>query len=204
MDLKNTDKKYSIVSKNNRQRRIIAGGLAATSLFLLLASSNISKKQVNSTNEQTEYYENYDGYNYYNSIHLNVLNNMDDSQFDESFIDIYDNGKYIINGNKYDVNEIYISKLEDDSVHLYKAGDNNTDVLSGENLSSKKVKSCCFRDSSIFESLYRSGCFVNKQALINSNISKLLNSWNGEKHLKTPQLMANKEASEAYQRKFGR
>ena len=142
----NTDKKGNIESKNIYGKRVVIGGSIVTALMLALTlghSAEIVKKDSNEFNKETT--TSVDSpYNIYSSAYLSALSQMDYSEFDENFISLYREGKYLINGNNYDINEIYLVKLETGIYHLIKAGNNSTDILTGESFNGPIKMLFCF------------------------------------------------------------
>ena len=208
MKLNNTNNNYSIISKNeNNKRYIISSGIVVTSLLISL-SLNIKNSNnthvINQANESSVS-EVDDGYAYYTGQYMKSLEKMNMDEFDDNFIDIYKYGKYTINNNTYDIKEIYIVKCEDETIHLTYSNNNKVDILSGKSLDSKKKIICCFRDSSIFFNLYRDKLFSTKNIKIdNYTLQQYINDWDLTKHNEVPELRANNEAGENYKKVYGR
>lgn len=194
--MNNTNKKYKIIKNNSINKKYIIGGVLVTTLFISCAKPNNIKKEYDLGQEQ---------YNYYSTEYMNAINNMNESEFDNNFINIYKNGTYTINNQKYEINTIYISKLKDGSVHIYKAGENNYDIINSNEFYEKKKVVCCFRDSSVFFKLYEDGVFTNENIEIDNQILQdYINEWDSTKHTKLPELKADSEASKKYKLKYGR
>ena len=200
--MKNTDKNLNIKKKNIFNKKTIATGIATFSLLTLLSASNMKIQQQtqetnvieSSCNEETDYY---------NLKYMESLKNMDKSSFDQKFIDLYNLEEYTINGKKYDSRSIYITKQEDESVHLVNADDNYTDLLTNTKIDSKRINFCTFKSSSIFYDLYESGIITNGE-FTTDQLNGKLSLWDENKNTATPELQAEHDASEAYEKKYGR
>ena len=197
MNLKNTEKKYLIIKNNNIGKKYIVGGILVTSLLLTYVGINSYERYIEKSGQEQ--------YNYYSIAYIDSLNTMDRSQFDYNFVNIYKKGKYIINNKIYDINTVYIAKMEDGSVHIYRAGENDYDILTNQKIYGKKKVICCFRDSSIFFKLYYDGLFVDENIKIDNNtLQKYINEWDLTKHNEVPELKASNEADDKFEQKYGR
>ena len=210
--MNNTEKKYTIKNKNNNLKKYVIGGCIVSSLFVATISMTSKGKNTSEGNiEQNTYSvssndESYDtstsGFNYYSSQYIKALKNQEKDQFDEKFIDIYDNCKFIMNNEKYDNSEIYIVKMLDGSSHIFQADNNKIDLITGTEISGKKIHISNFRDSTAFLDMYNAGVINDKNINLNDSFIKYINNWDGLKHENTPSLKADKEAQEAYARRF--
>ena len=189
--LENTEKKLKIVKKNIG-KRFLFNGTCVTSLMVALSLSggNIINKASNSENNDVGCDS---SYGIYSVNYIKELENMDYSKFDEKFINIYDNGQYILKNQKYNIGEIYILRLENGDVHLIQAGNNNEDILTHEKFEGKNNSLLCFRDSSIFYDLYLNGIVLETTDL--DNVKDFIKKWDGTRHLQVPKNKADYEAS---------
>ena len=142
-------------------------------------------------------------YNYFVSQYLSAQKE-DTNEYDENFIDIYNNWKYLVEDKQYDIKEVYIVRLNNSDIHFIKAGENKTDIVTGETFNEKKVSICCFRDSSIFYELYSIGMIQDKDIVLTEQMERVASYWNDEKHKETPSLNANSIAEEKYRAKYGK
>ena len=196
MKLINADKKYIITSKNIiNKNSIIDNAVVFDFAISFIEASN---------NKRKKHGEGQERYNYYYSIYFDTIKKLDKDSFDKNFIDIYKNGIYFINNKNYNVKDIYITKLDDGSVHLYKAGNNNEDILIDQSFSGKKQYICCFRESSVFLELYKNGIIADKNIDLHSpEIKNYINEWNGLRHYAIPELEADRIAKNSFVAKYG-
>lgn len=193
--MRNTKKEYSIKERNIKKKGLYIGGIG---VFALLAGLTISSLKTNK-NKDGE-----DRYGYYSISYLDAKKNMDESNFDQNFINLYNKDNISIGDNSYSSRSIYIVKNNDDSVYLIKAGENTTDLLTGKEFEYDRKNICLFKDSTIYANLYDNGKLNEDLKFDPSDLTSLIQTWDGEKHDKTPELYAEKQASEAYIKKYGR
>lgn len=140
-------------------------------------------------------------YNTYSKAYLDTISELDKTKFDETFIDIYHNGKYYIDETEYDVSELYIVTTENGENHIIKAGENKRDILTGQLFEEKKINIDCLRKTSIFYKLYQDGIIKDKEIIIDRNIlNQYVNEWDGQNQYEVPELVADKEARERIRR----
>ena len=206
MKINNTNTEYSIKQKNNLQKKVIAGGIIISSLFIALATVNLKTATNTKQNtNQVEIESGDEGYDYYSMKYDEALGDINEEDYDEEFIDIYNHSKCIINGEEYDIQELYLVKLEDNSIHLIKAGDNRVDILTKKSFDSKRKAIMRFRNSTIFYKLYTSGMIKDSVLSIDSNkLNEYISNWDGSEHYEIPELAAEKKAHDAYTKKYGR
>lgn len=186
--MKNVSKKCKIKNKNTKKMVILAGGIVVFSL-----AGSIKFKQKN-----TEEY-----INYYSHFYLESINRTDDV-FDQKFVNIYNKEDIAIGNKTYKLNSLYLIKNSDDKVYLKVAGEDNIDILTNESFGRNRKEICAFRDSSLFYVLYQNG-ILKQNGIENPNeFINIINTWDGEKHDKTKELLAEKRASEEYRKKYGR
>lgn len=134
-------------------------------------------------------------YNAYSRVYLDTISELDKTQYDEKFIDIYRNGKYYIDEIEYDVSELYIVTTESGENHIIKAGENKYDILTKQTIEEKKVNIQCLRNTSIFYTLYQDGLITSKEIKLDKNVlAKYIKQWDGQNQYEVPELIADKEA----------
>ena len=213
--MKTIDKKCKIVDIKRYAKKLMLGKMTISSLFIFstvgMPVVNANKvdnlnKVVSEIDDSNNEYEqsNCEGYSFYHMTYSDAINSLNDNDFDQKFQDIYLNGKYIINDIEYDIKEVYITKLDDESVHIYKAGDNRKDIITNQTFTGKNKKICCFRDSSIFYELYEANIINDTDIKLDINNINQISNWDGIKSDKTKNLMAEKIAKEEYGRKYGK
>ena len=178
-------RRYALIKENKIKKIIISG--TVISLFILTLDNNIIAKD-----------DGQERYNYYSSSYIDAYSNIND-EFDDNFIDIYNNGKYILNDKEYNIKEIYLVKMDDGTIHLIKAGENKIDLLTNNTFVGKKESIVCFRDTSVFYELYLSGKIQKEINLKNI----IINDWDGLKHQQTKELKADDIATKKYRTKYG-
>ena len=185
-----------ILDRKKTPKAILSFVVASS--FIFTTSSQLKEKK-----QEIKLNPGQEKYNYFVSQYIDAKN-KDTNEYDEKFIDIYNNGKYKVEDKQYDIKEVYIVRLDDNNIHLIKAGFNKKDIVTGETFNEKKVNICCFRDSSIFYELYTIGMINDKNIELDEKLERMLTYWNGEKHKKTPDLNANSIAEEKYREKYGK
>ena len=225
--LKNTNKEYSILQKNNKNINKIYGNIVVFSLATLLignvygktnnkAINNTDVTQISNDEESTsivsreketfdkEYLEGEARFSFFQQFYMESLKELESEKFDTNFEEICKSGKYSINGKEYSVMEVYIVKCDDGSIHLVKAGENKLDILTNTEFNSKKIIILQFSNSKVFYEMYESGVFNTSTITLTSEIfNKYAGMWNGEKHLETKTQRAEEKAHEEYQKKYG-
>ena len=207
--MKTIDKKSKIVEVKKVAKKVILGNLTISSLFIFGTTGMTTREAKDESKIVSEEVDdvkrsNCEEYSFYHRTYSDAFNDLNDEDFDQVFQDIYINGKYIINGVEYDIKEVYITKLDDESIHVYKAGDNRKDVITNQIFAGKNKKICCFRDSSIFYELYENNIINSNEIILDINNIEEINNWDGTKSDKTKHLMAEKITKEEYGRKYGK
>lgn len=193
--MKNTEKKVNIKQKNILRNKVFIGGVG---VFALLSGITINKLKSNDIIEGEE------KYGYYSSIYLSSIQNLDLDYFDNDFIRLYKKDKYLIGNKEYLSSSVYIVKNKDASVYLIKAGENTTDILTDQEKEYDRESICLFKDSTVFYNMYANGLIDKEMKLDPVQIQSYIQKWDGKKHDKTPELYAEKKASEAFAMKYGR
>lgn len=200
MKIKNTEHSKKIKNKNYGKRIIIMSGIIITTLLsaYIKNSKNEAREEINKIESTMD-----SEYNKYTSIYQNVVANLDDETFDSNFVALYNNPNIMlqIDEKKYNLDEVYLKKLEDGSYHLIKAGENKIDLLSNENLdigiSKGKLK-----DASFFYQMYQDGIFNSDNIIIDKVLfQQYIDSWDRKIHEEVPGLKAKVETDEIYQNK---
>ena len=194
--MKNTDKEYQIIKKNNNLKKYIAGSAVVTSLFI--AAISMAK------NNEMERQKGEEEYNYYQSTFIEAVNSIDESSIDVNFDNIWHNGKYIINNKEYSIKQIYISILDNGQVVLTDADQSNINILTNEVFNNKEVKICLFKNSSVFYQMYQNGIITNEDIILDNNTINYISNWDGKRHNGVAELMAESIANEQYEAKYGR
>lgn len=212
--MKSIDKKNKIIEIKRLAKKLVIGKVTVTSLFVfgvkgmpLASADRIEEPQsiVNEIDDNTDE-KRYDceEYSFYHKTYNEALSSLNDDDFDKNFEDIYYNGKFIINDIEYNIKQVYITRLDDGSVHLYKAGDNRKDIITNQTFTGKYEKICCFRNSSVFYDLYSSNVFNSNEIKLDSSNLVQINNWDDNSHYKTKNMMAEKITKEAYGKKYGK
>ena len=166
--IKNNANVKKIVSNNKKKRWAMIGSISFGSLFLVFSQS------VKAYTPQT-----------YSQIYESL--NFDD--FDEQFIDIYENSNITINNVEYSIQQIYLKTMDDDSVHYIKAGENNIDLLNGTIIKGERKNTTRFRDSTIFYQMYTDGLITTTDIEIdNETLQEYADAWDKKTHLEVPDL----------------
>ena len=209
MKIKNTNKHYKIVNQNNSIKKTVIGGVIIFALFTSLNQDSIISKKDNENNKEQEtisytYIERDEVCRQHSNADIEALKIIKDYNFDEIFDDIYHNGKYIIDNRKYPIDSLYITILEDGSIHLVYVEENKIDILTSTEILSKKIKITSFRDSSIFYNFYNDGMFTDKELKIDSSTLKpFIDSWDGLSHSETHDLKLKEVSDKLYNERYG-
>lgn len=193
MNLKNTDEKKKIVNRNANFKKAIAGGIIVFSLATTVLALNSADSEILDSEE----------YGFYSTHYLDNLGKTDPSDYDSKFGQIYDNVTYSYNGNSYSGESLYIISYEDGSVHLVDSDDRKHDLLTKEDINSKRTGICLFKESSVFYELYELGLIKNEHVELSLEYKNVINNWDGKKHYQTVDLVAQKKTEEEYQAKYG-
>ena len=173
------------LDKNKKiDKVIIIGGIAS---FALILSVGLPHKSQTTQNSE---------FNKYSYYYLQSLDEMDYNKFDNNFINIYENGKYIIDGVKYGIDELYLVTTNDTTKHLIKAGE-NIDIITNEPLNGTKIGIICLKKTSLFYNMYKDGLITNNTISLSKQIlNQYIEKWDGKKQYMVPELEADKEATE--------
>lgn len=183
--MKNTDRVYEIKEIINSGKSLYINGVVVTSLMVSL--SHLSG--VSDLDDKGHVL-----YGKYWSEYSRQLGNMNYS-FDIDFSNLYKNGKYVIDGKEYDVKELYLVTLDDDSMCLVKAGI-NYDIINKREFDNKKKDFVCLRDTKIFYDLFKDGYIDDNKIKIDiMTLKKYIDSWDGSMQYEIPELIAEREAT---------
>ncbi len=196
MKLKNTENPKKIKKRNIVIPSIAIGGAIVFSLAATLTLDNINESKETAIADSEEYL-------YYQGQYLNSLNNLNSNDFDQNFDNIYNDITFKYNGQEYPGPSLFIVEYDDGSTHLVYSDNNKVDLFTNEPITAKKAKIVAFRESSAFYKMYKDGLITSTDFELSTNIISYINSWDGEKHTATPDLAAEKEANEAYDKKYG-
>lgn len=193
--LKNTEKNSKIIKHKSSKRYILTTGVIASSLFMIFCQyhqQEKSSKNIESTQD--------DNHNRFSNIYQKIYETLELNQFDQQFLNIYQNGQITIKDEQYTLNQIYLKKCEDETVHFIVAGKNKIDLLTKEVINSPFTLTCSFKNTDIFYQMYLDGIIKNEQIEVNPQIYQLYaNTWNGERHEQTPELKSEIETNKIYQ-----
>lgn len=193
MKLNNTQEKRKIIRKNVPLKEVIAGGLVIFSLAAVVFSANQMKSEILDSEE----------YGFYSTHYIENLHNINPADYDSKFGEIYENVSYSYDGKTYSGLAIYIISYDDGSVHLVDSNNRAHDLLTNEELTAKRKHVVPFKESSIFYELYESGIIQDENVQLSSSYSDMISRWDGKKHYKTVDLVAERETSAEYQKKYG-
>ena len=200
MKIKNTTNTKKIIKRNIFNKRVIATGLVIFSLAAVLVFNSKTSND-NGPEYQQAYNLESEEFNYYSTHYLDILRNLNPNDFDQTFAGIYKNVMYSYNNNFYNGSSVFIVNYDDGSTHLVDSNNPKSDLFTGESINSKKTKMVLFKESSLFYELYTNGVITSDSVTLSS---EYINNWDGEKHYQTVDLVAQKEASESYEEKYGR
>lgn len=204
--LKNTIVNKKIIKRNIYNKKELANKIIIFSLFGLLITfkSDIQATNNNvSTEDNSKYILDCEGYGYYSIKYSESLRNIDPSNYDQKFYEIYKNVTYSYNNKNLNGNSVYIVQYDDGSTHLVDSNNNKYDLLTGKPITAKKTNIVLWKESSNFYELYKSGVITDNVVLLSSSYSGVINDWDGKKHYQTVDLVAEQKAEEEYQKKFG-
>lgn len=178
-----------ILTREQKIRRIII----SASLVASFVSAPLYTQKVDA---DSSYDAGHMAYNAYSVEYLSQLNEMDYDGFDQNFINVFRNGKYEINGIKYDVSELYIVVTSNGN-HVVKAGNNNYDILTGVTFNEKIDYSECLRKTTVFYMLYKNGIIKDENTVLDAEeLKRYVDAWDLKNHYETPELLADKNAQE--------
>lgn len=197
--MKNTMEPKTITSKNATGR--FARGVLIFSIAMSIFSAE--KKYMDENNQTNVINLESEEYDYYNNSFLRNLREINHSEKDDRFEEIYDKAIIIFNNKQYESAAIYIAKLEDGTVHFIDSNNNKVDLITGELLKSKRVNTLPWIDSSIFYEMYKLGLITEEKVTLSDNIIDMISKWDGEKHYQTVKQIAEKKASEEYKKRYG-
>ena len=171
--------------------KIIKGSTLMLTNSILISSLLINHVKANTIEEDLCYTESYE------ILYQNIMEEISDEEIDEEFAKIYDNEQIVIDNKEIGLDKLYIKQLSDGTVYLtndlYLVQDILTDkaIVGGE-----WTNLCLFKESSVFYNLYEDKLLKNNESISKEDILKYIKDWDGEKHYKTKDLIAEKEAKE--------
>lgn len=193
MMLNNTSESKKIVKRNVLLNGMLIGGVVTFSLATVLFSANQMKPEILDSEE----------YGFYSTHYIENLHNINPDDYDSKFDEIYKNVSYSYDDNTYSGLAIYIISYDDGSVHLVDSDNRKYDLLTNEVLTAKRKNVVPFKESSIFYELYESGIIEDENVQLSSAYSDMISRWDGKKHYKTVDLVAERETSAEYQERYG-
>lgn len=213
--MKNTDKNYKIINKKIGKRIAVTSEITLTGLLLVsfknnsvqFDRNNYSSDIVSSENDSNHStsINKEDAYHRYYKIYNEIIQNLNIHQFDDKFLDIYNNGIIVIDGREYPIEKLRLRHLESGITHFTFPGKNHVDVFTGEYFDGREDAVCPFRNSSIFYQMYQDGSIQSKQIIVNKDIFQTYaKDWDKTIHTETPKLKAEVEANKIYRKKYGR
>ena len=192
--MNNTDQNSVLKNKKTRRALIVGGSLMVFSLIGLFSSKARDKNVI----------DNYQNYN--SETTVKTVDEMieENEEFDNNFKDLQNMDKIKIGDKEYDLNRLTVVKNSDGKAYLKKTGGENVDILTNKEFSDDSVSICFFKDSSIFYDLYVAG-MLDKDGIKNTkDVSVLLNTWNGEEHSHTLEVLSEKDIYNQIHKGIGR
>lgn len=205
--MKNTVNKSKIINMNYK-KIAIKSGIAISSLLLYI--SPVKAKTIERTPKQNhiESQEEIDDPKFFwQTTYKNIYENLNIQDFDEEFLNVYNNIQYIIIDEKeYPINNIQVKQLENtNEVHFTYTGKNRIDLFTNESFTGKLKSNCDLKDSTIFYQLYCDGYIKEDKLMVTSEeLQKYGNKWDGKIQTQTPDLMAEQQTNEIFKKKYGR
>ena len=193
MNLNNTSEPKKIVKRDINLGKFVSSGIFVFSLATLVFSANKLNYKILDSEE----------YGFYSVHYLENLDNVKLEDYDYNFNQIYDNVTYKCNKKNYSGMSIYIVSYDDGTVHLIDSDNRKKDLITNEPIIGKRTKIMPFKQSSVFYDLYSLGVIKDENVILSSDYLNVIAGWNGEKHYKTIDLVAERETSLQYQEKYG-
>ncbi len=172
-------------------KEIIKGSTIMLTNSILMSSLLFNYVKADVNEEDICYSEKYE------AIYDEQLSSINEEQIDEEFTTIYENEKIIIDEEEIELDKLYIKKLTDGSVFI------TNDLYLLKNLLTNEViigvdwtDICLFKESSVFYKLYQDNLLKNNESISKEKILEYIKDWDGEKHYKTADLIAEKETKE--------
>lgn len=193
MRLNNTSDNKKIIKRNVPLKEMIVGGVVIFSLATAVLGINQMKPEILDSEE----------YGFYSTHYLDNLRSEDESNYDSNFVKIYNDVTYTCGDNTYSGLSIYIVSYDDGSVHLIDSDNRSQDLITGDDITGKRVHVMPFRESSVFYELYASGIIQGENVTLSDTFLNYISRWNGEKHYQTVDLVAEQKTSLEYQERYG-
>ena len=188
MKLKNTEQ-TSIKKRKKGKYVAFVAGISISTLTLLF----IEEQRMNTHQETTINSE----FNHYSGIYKNVLLQMDDTQFDKKFIDIYKNGNFLYKGKEYDIDSLYATKAKDGNNYIVEAGE-DYDFFTKKKID--PIKPIALKKTTLFWNAYQDNVFHKKEIVPEDHLlDSYLQEWDGLKHQKVPERLAEDLTRKEYQ-----
>ena len=169
--------------------KIIKGSTLMLTNSILISSLLINHVKANTIEEDLCYTESYE------ILYQNIMEEISDEEIDEEFAKIYDNEQIIIDDKEIGLDKLYIKQLTDGTVYLTNDLYLAQDILTGNVIvGGEWTNLCLFKESSVFYNLYEDKLLKNKESISKEDILNYIKDWDGEKHYKTKDLIAEKEA----------
>ncbi len=178
-----------INTKKMKINKIIKGSTLMLTNSILISSLLINHVKANTIEEDLCYTESYE------ILCQNIMEEIPDEEIDEEFAKIYDNEQIIIDDKEIGLDKLYIKQLTDGTVYLTNDLYLAQDILTGNVIvGGEWTNLCLFKESSVFYNLYEDKLLKNNESISKEDILKYIKDWDGEKHYKTKDLIAEKEA----------
>ena len=178
-----------INTKKMKINKIIKGSTLMLTNSILISSLLMNYVKADTSEEDLCYTESYE------ILCQNIMEEIPDEEIDEEFAKIYDNEQIIIDDKEIGLDKLYIKQLTDGTVYLTNNLYLAQDILTGNVIvGGEWTNLCLFKESSVFYNLYEDKLLKNKESISKEDILNYIKDWDGEKHYKTKDLIAEKEA----------
>ena len=178
-----------INTKKMKINKIIKGSTLMLTNSILISSLLMNYVKADTSEEDLCYTESYE------ILCQNIMEEIPDEEIDEEFAKIYDNEQIIIDDKEIGLDKLYIKQLTDETVYLTNDLYLAQDILTGNVIvGGEWTNLCLFKESSVFYNLYEDKLLKNKESISKEDILNYIKDWDGEKHYKTKDLIAEKEA----------
>lgn len=178
-----------INTKKMKINKIIKGSTLMLTNSILISSLLMNYVKADTSEEDLCYTESYE------ILCQNIMEEIPDEEIDEEFAKIYDNEQIIIDDKEIGLDKLYIKQLTDETVYLTNDLYLAQDILTGNVIvGGEWTNLCLFKESSVFYNLYEDKLLKNNESISKEDILNYIKDWDGEKHYKTKDLIAEKEA----------
>ena len=178
-----------INTKKMKINKIIKGSTLMLTNSILISSLLMNYVKADTSEEDLCYTESYE------ILCQNIMEEIPDEEIYEEFAKIYDNEQIIIDDKEIGLDKLYIKQLTDGTVYLTNDLYLAQDILTGNVIvGGEWTNLCLFKESSVFYNLYEDKLLKNNESISKEDILNYIKDWDGEKHYKTKDLIAEKEA----------